>query len=418
MKSFFKNSVAAVALFALVVGVVASVQTDSTKAKNYGLGNEMNGHAATAKVFQLGLFESVTPVGFPDGFTGKVKFAPGTKALTRPVILRDFYSGATASFPKGTRVIDKDLQKEMTVLTPPDRQVAFRVKSPALPSGKMLSPYVFKIGSLFEQYSRPVELKIPVADALQKVGDDQIAVLAWEANTSTWKSVQFSLNAETEQVSFKVSSSALVALFKKDNFAGNVKSEFAREISSVKQAQTFFDVSPSHWVYSFAEDLVERGALELGQLFNPDSQITKQSAAVMTLKAFGIQPNGELDTLTGLSGEAKAFIETATMLGILKRNRLGTFNGNETLQKIDALALILKASRLPLRSQGSYFFQDVDGNSWQQPIVNFAVENGIIAKKGRFYPREKVTKAEFVKMLALTASLADRFAGGFINFPS
>lgn len=78
----------------------------------------------------------------------------------------------------------------------------------------------------------------------------------------------------------------------------------------------------------------------------------------------------------------------------------GTFGVDVTINRAEALKLILIATEKPL-IQAEESFPDVPVGSWFEPYVSHAKAKGIVSgeSSGNFVPAREVNRAEFIKML-------------------
>ncbi len=90
---------------------------------------------------------------------------------------------------------------------------------------------------------------------------------------------------------------------------------------------------------------------------------------------------------------------------VIKGYKDGTFKPEDSLNRVEALKIILVANNLIIKEQLSTEFSDVQSSSWYFKYVGTAFEKGIVKgyKDGSFHPSGTVTRAEFIKMAILAA---------------
>ena len=373
MIDFVKRIFAAAMIFAIALAVIAVIPSAEGRSVRNA---PFNARVESERVVQIGNFESNTPI---ETF-GRVKFKVGATELTRPVVAKNFYSGAKFNFAKGTKIHGADGFE--TILLPPQRKTVVSFANPKLPSGKFASIYVSQIGSLSQKYSQKVAVEIPVNDVLKKYTAQQIAMLIFDQSSKNWREKTFAFDADKKTVSFKIDESTVIAFYEKGTFQIPKFVELKNETAPT-EGEDLCDVAK----------LNAAGAEIDAAYFFPNQKVTRGFAIPTVLQSFQI-----LD-----SGNYFDFARKAEGLNIATKN---LHLQDESLRKIEALALILKASGLSLQSETKFTFDDIDSNSWQGDYINFAAENGIIdISSNKFYPRSAITRCEFTEMISKTLEI-------------
>lgn len=85
----------------------------------------------------------------------------------------------------------------------------------------------------------------------------------------------------------------------------------------------------------------------------------------------------------------------------------GTFRPDNTLNRAEAVKLVLEANDIKRLVQWAQKFSDVPGGAWFEAYVATAVERGIVSgyADGEFKPGNKISRAEFLKIAIATAGL-------------
>ena len=106
--------------------------------------------------------------------------------------------------------------------------------------------------------------------------------------------------------------------------------------------------------------------------------------------------------LSGEAREKQKIITKAIELGVLKSDAENPFKPDIWISKIEALALLFRASWLELKwNFENYNFRDVDDN-WKKDVAAKATHLSIVytsTSKNRFYPNTTMNKWDAYKML-------------------
>jgi len=93
-------------------------------------------------------------------------------------------------------------------------------------------------------------------------------------------------------------------------------------------------------------------------------------------------------------------VEYLSNQGVIKGYEDNTFRPNNSVNRAEALKIILSATEKDLKASTKITFTDVPSDAWFAPFVQYGVENSVISDNGGdFAPGREVNKAEFIKML-------------------
>ncbi len=112
-------------------------------------------------------------------------------------------------------------------------------------------------------------------------------------------------------------------------------------------------------------------------------------------------------------------IEYLNNKGVIGGYADGTFKPNNPVTRVEALKLILKSTQTKTKV-GALKFKDTENESWYSEFLYTAVENGIVKgySDGTFKPSNSVSKAEFYKMLFVSAGIDlenENFESSFVD---
>ncbi|HWK23747.1 MAG TPA: S-layer homology domain-containing protein [Ureibacillus sp.] len=94
-------------------------------------------------------------------------------------------------------------------------------------------------------------------------------------------------------------------------------------------------------------------------------------------------------------------IEYVTSKNIMDKSSNGYFSPNSTITRAEAVTTIARSLNLDTKNDYKLQFLDVKTDSSYYNALSQMVENGVIEDGKYFYPNNKITRADFVAMLAL-----------------
>lgn len=166
----------------------------------------------------------------------------------------------------------------------------------------------------------------------------------------------------------------------------------------------FFDVE-NHWAKTHIAKAVELGIVTgyADKTFRPDASVTRAEFVVMLMK--GIQPAAEGKPLVftdkaKIGKWAEKAVAQAVALGIVNGDASGAFRPAANISRAEMLAMVVRASGLPIVAQApTGFDDDADIPGWAKGAAATARQVGItnyIVVDNRLTPKALSTRAEAV----------------------
>ncbi|MBT4937193.1 S-layer homology domain-containing protein [Candidatus Peregrinibacteria bacterium] len=184
-------------------------------------------------------------------------------------------------------------------------------------------------------------------------------------------------------------------------------------------AQTFADVAPNHWAYSFIEDLVGQSIVDDGYFYHPDRFL----ARVELVKIMVIATTGVLDDrlpATPTFPDVKPdqwyypYIETAHITGLINGYPDGYFRPGQKVIRAEAVKILVNALGIPKSYDPPVRFRDYGSSEWFHVYVASAFNSGVITgytndegyKQMLFGPADFITRAEMAKITSKGISIS------------
>lgn len=141
--------------------------------------------------------------------------------------------------------------------------------------------------------------------------------------------------------------------------------------------------------------------------FRPDQDVTRAEAIKIALLAVGITaedgPNLPALTFSDVSNTDwfYDYLKVAVNLGIAKGYDDGSFQPNKSVNRAEAMKLILSAASLDVETPVETPFADVATDAWFAPYVNYGKTLNISVPQtdGLWHPEENVSRAEVSEMV-------------------
>ncbi|PKL36782.1 hypothetical protein CVV38_02690 [Candidatus Peregrinibacteria bacterium HGW-Peregrinibacteria-1] len=178
---------------------------------------------------------------------------------------------------------------------------------------------------------------------------------------------------------------------------------------------TSFSDTVGHWASDYVDNLYEMEVIE-GKMvdgkkvFAPEDSVTRAEFLKMVLLASGATINdSEITPFTDVDAGAwyAPYVKTAKDLGIIEGYENGTFRPNDTINRVEALSMILKAFGVDINFDASFTFPDTSSAAWYADYISFAVENEIVKgyENGNFGPSDALSRAQTAKVIVLVMML-------------
>lgn len=164
-----------------------------------------------------------------------------------------------------------------------------------------------------------------------------------------------------------------------------------------------------HWASSYLDTLKSRGIIRgyAGGDLAPDRHVTRAELLKMVMEAAAIQ-HFRTNFEAYFSDVKRTdwfvqYVETAYEKGIASGYTDGTFRPNQSINRAEAMKLILQAFEVPLGTYRGGAFPDVSPSDWFASYVGTGRERGLLNgyADGFFRPNNLMTRAEAAKIIAL-----------------
>ncbi|PKL36497.1 hypothetical protein CVV38_01160 [Candidatus Peregrinibacteria bacterium HGW-Peregrinibacteria-1] len=166
-----------------------------------------------------------------------------------------------------------------------------------------------------------------------------------------------------------------------------------------------FPDTAGHWGEIYIQELKDKGIIQGREdgKFYPDAPITRAELLKIILES---DETTLLEVTEASFSDVESdtwyatYIETALHLQYIEGYEDGTFKPNDPINRAESLAMILKASQIPLEFETSFTFHDTLNTAWYGDLLSFAVEKKIINgyQNGNFGPSDSLTRAQAAKI--------------------
>ena len=167
----------------------------------------------------------------------------------------------------------------------------------------------------------------------------------------------------------------------------------------------FTDVPYGHSVYTRINDLADKGIINGYQdnTFRPNNNITRAQAAVMIVRALGIDQKGKTSNFADVptSHASYEFISAAYEAGIISGYSAdNTFRPNDNITRQQIAVMIQRAFNIE-HSGSEVSFADVKDSMPSKRFIEALASNRIINgySDGTFRPTNNTTRAQFSSMI-------------------
>lgn len=175
-------------------------------------------------------------------------------------------------------------------------------------------------------------------------------------------------------------------------------------------AVSFSDLKPTHWAYSFIDQLIGRGIIAgyKDGTFKPESYVTRAEFAKLVVLAINIPvSDATSSSFSDVAADhwALRYIEAAKNGGIINGYAGGTFRPENKVTRAEIAKMVLAAINLKsaqsIKSKAdAASFSDISGHWAYDAIVGMRNQNIINGyPDGTFKPDRNATRAEAAKMV-------------------
>jgi len=409
-------------------------RTDDGNAAKDGSGE---GFGSIGSVQSTPTSEEISLPSFDDGERlrtfGILNFAPSQGQVLIPVEHVDFESKCSITYAKGTEVrrAGETFTGKIGALKRFEMEQLQSSIRNAIPSGAMaLGEFFVQYGSLAEEFTSPVTLRCtidkPLAEAVDN--EDMVRIMGWNATTGVWETVGSAANIQNTTFEVELERSMIVAVLNM-SLSSLRPSADTCENNNIPNRTPFRDAN-NHWSAEFICKLIEKGAVSgyrsgpFAGTFQPDRAVTRAELLKIVLAAEGVDP---IDTkLTGGFSDVSPedwyarYVVEARQRGIVGGYADGTFRPNATVNRAEAIKIIMAASstisqtdldeEAIAQAQDSDTIaelRDVQESDWFATYVSLGSKLGIIGGKadGGFNGDEGMTRAEVSKVVSLLSEV-------------
>lgn len=170
----------------------------------------------------------------------------------------------------------------------------------------------------------------------------------------------------------------------------------------------FSDVSSAHTHYAAITSLVDQGILQGYEdgSFKPGTHVNRAEALKIILMGADIEVNGESSAgilFSDVDSDDWFFdyVSTAVSLGIVQGYNDGTFKPEQTVNRAEAMKILLAAAEVSASVPASAPFPDVSTSDWFSGYAAYAKTWNIQPPQtdGLWHPEEDVTRANMAEMV-------------------
>lgn len=170
----------------------------------------------------------------------------------------------------------------------------------------------------------------------------------------------------------------------------------------------FSDVSSAHTHYAAITSLVDQGIVQGYEdgTFKPGNKVNRAEALKIILLGAGITVDGSSSAALLFSDVEEDdwhfdYVSTAVSLGIVQGYSDGTFKPEQTVNRAEALKMLLAAAEISVSSPSSAPFEDTPTSAWYSAYANYAKTWNIQPPQsdGWWHPEEEVTRANLAEMV-------------------
>lgn len=297
-----------------------------------------------------------------------------------------------------------------------------------LPTGvTVLGKTGIQVGKTNENFGDSMAISAAVEPTLERFIDSgqPLQVMAWNSTTRQWEGVGTEKNITDGQLSVRLSHATFLIFVSNDPLASYLLDSLADdgqpaeevpsqpvvevaqpEITVTERTERIFtDLAPTFWAYDYIKALKDAGVINgyPDQTYRPYRYTNRAEMAKIALKAFGQKPNMGMNAhFKDVPADAwfAPFVGKAQALGVIQIKN-GYFNPERVVTRAEALALLLRASRLKMDlSTKDSLKTDVETSDWFSGYVVFAEERGFIDDGNRFSANKPANRATVAMMAA------------------
>ncbi|MEK9160017.1 MAG: S-layer homology domain-containing protein [Patescibacteria group bacterium] len=170
----------------------------------------------------------------------------------------------------------------------------------------------------------------------------------------------------------------------------------------------FSDVSTAHTHYAAITSLVEQGILQGYEdgSFKPGSNVNRAEALKIILMGAGVTVDGESNAGILFSDVDSSdwyfdYVSTAVSLGIVQGYNDGTFKPEQTVNRAEAMKILLAAAEVSVSAPATAPFPDVATSDWFSGYAAYAKTWNIQPPQsdGLWHAEDDITRANLAEMV-------------------
>ena len=171
---------------------------------------------------------------------------------------------------------------------------------------------------------------------------------------------------------------------------------------------SFSDVNSAHTHYAAITSLVDQGILQGYEdgTFQPGNPVNRAEALKIILMGAGVTVDGESSAGILFSDVDSSdwyfdYVSTAVSLGIVQGYNDGTFKPAQTVNRAEAMKMLLAAAEISVNTPSSAPFADAQTTEWFSGYAAYAKTWNIEPPQadGYWHPEEDITRANLAEMV-------------------
>ncbi len=324
--------------------------------------------------------------------TTRVNF-PNDGVVVRPTTIKNEEADITIFIEKGTNITTEQGDPFGDIIWPAAPLLEDKLPTSIPNSFKFLSAFEIK-SSEKTFFNKDITIKIPVPKGAEK---DSLEVLYWNEATNKYEKAGDggALSEDGKYMVVKVNHLTLFVL---------------AEISpSSPPPATFTSVFTDIAGNPAAPAIEKLYQLQIVQgrtptTFDPDGELTRAEMVKVCLAAFAyVIDQAQEVPFHDVSTDSWYinYVATAKNKDIVHGYADGSFKGENIINRVEALKILLTAGHKVLEEAAPTPFADVETSAWYTPYVNYSYHHGILSGKTQttFAPAATLTRGEMAQML-------------------
>lgn len=353
---------------------------------------------------------------------GAVTLAPTEGVITQAIQLYDLENTElTVDFPIDTKITTTGGKTFSSIITAPKiipiTEVTNSIKGGGSTNIVHAVTIVDVVGQSI-QFDKLVKISIPI-DISVVAHPEKLKVFYFDKQSNKYKIAGDGGRLSSDQKTFEVEVNhfTLFAVIESDaTEISMIHSKVARPQSGMRAAASkteFQDVRSDTWFAPFVAELASKKIMSgySDGNFQPAQYLNRAEIVKIAAMAFELAiPEVSEKPFSDVPTDAwfAPFVTAAKTADIISGDSAATFRPGDSVNRAEALKILLLASGLELPKKASFSkFNDVPYNEWFIRFVNFAETNGVIDgfTDGSFRPDDLVNRAQITKIVSLLLEL-------------